>query len=174
MRIVFNYRKALREPKMIRQVTDYFSLPFPIELIPAINFLVFFGLTFAIGYLIRQEFPYAFANTWFVFLAGIPLLFTILVKKIKPEGKNIYVYIYDYCKYLITIKIPKKVFCHDNKVEFLNDRSIQFADLVEVVDRRNGEVKNTNESNQEQYVINERGRRVRLLSYKKQVDSDSK
>ncbi|MBP2079781.1 conjugal transfer protein [Oceanobacillus polygoni] len=166
MREIFNYRRALREPKKIRQITDYYYLPFTIELIPAINFLLFLGLIFLIGWMIRRVYPYAFSDTWFVFLIGIPLLLTWLVTKIKPEGKNIYVYMYDYVKYLVAIKIPRKKFCNGEEVVWMNDRKITFKQCVWVVDNKNGKTETSNKNDKKQYALNENGRRVRVLSDK--------
>jgi|SRR5699024_6783332 len=173
-RVVFNYRRALREPKKIRQITDRYYLPFTIELIPALNFVLFLILTFFIGYIIRSFNPSAFSRTWFIFLIGVPMLLTWLVTKIKPEGKNIYIFIYDYFKYLFVIKLPKKKFCDGEEVEWMNDNKITFTECVEVVDKENGKIKTSVKDNKEQYVVNERGRRIRILSYKERIDSNSK
>lgn len=166
-RVVFNYRRALREPKKIRQLTKTYYLPFTIELIPALNFVLFLIMTFLVGWIIRKFYPYAFSNTWFIFLVCIPLLFTWLVTKIKPEGKNIYMFIYDYVKYLFGIKIPKKKFCNGKEVEWMNEKKITFKECVWVVDKKNGTTETSIENNKEQYAVNENGRRVRILSYKK-------
>jgi len=166
-RVVFNYRRALREPKKIRQITETYYLPFSIELIPALNFVLFLILTFLIGYIIRSFYPSAFSKTWFIFLICVPLFFTWLVTKIKPEGKNIYIFIYDYFKYLFGIKLPKKKFCDGEEVEWMNDKKITFTECVEVVDKENGEIKTSVKDDKKQYVVNENGRRIRILSYKK-------
>ncbi|MDO6450543.1 conjugal transfer protein [Oceanobacillus profundus] len=166
MREVFNYRRALREPKKIRQITDYYYLPFTIELIPAVNFLLFLGITFFIGWMIRRVYPYTFSNTWFIFLMGIPLLLTWFVTKIKPEGKNIYVYMYDYVKYLVAIKIPRRKFCNGEEVVWMNDRKITFKQCVWVVEKKNGKTETSNKNDQKQYALNENGRRVGILSDK--------
>lgn len=173
-RVVFNYRKALREPKKIRQITDRYYLPFTIELIPALNFVVFLMMTFLVGWIIKKVYPYAFSNTWFIFLFGVPSLLTWLVTKIKPEGKNIYVYIHDYVKYLVTIKIPKKKYCNGKEVEWMNDKKVTFKKCVWVVDKTNGETETSIESDKEQYAINKNGRRVCILPYKERIDSYSK
>ena len=166
MREVFNYRRALREPKKIRQITDYYYLPFTIELIPTINFLLFLGITFLMGWMIRRIYPYAFSDTWFIYLIGIPLLLTWLVTKIKPEGKNIYVYIYDYIKYLVAIKIPRKKFCNGEEVVWMNDKKITFKQCVWVVDKKNGKTETSNKNNKKQFALNKNGRRVGVLSDK--------
>lgn len=166
-RVVFNYRRALREPKKIRQITDNYYLPFTIELIPALNFVVFLIMTFFAGWIIRRYYPYAFSNTWFIFLVCVPLLLTWLVTKIKPEGKNIYIFIYDYVKYLFAIKIPKKKYCNGKEVEWMNEKKVIFKECVWVVDKKNGKTETSIKNNKEQYVINENGRRVRVLPYKK-------
>ncbi|WP_285803902.1 hypothetical protein [Alkalicoccobacillus plakortidis] len=38
MRYVFNYRKAMREPKQVQQLTKEYSLPVAFQLIHVINF----------------------------------------------------------------------------------------------------------------------------------------
>lgn len=166
-RVVFNYRRALREPKRIRQITDNYYLPFTIELIPALNFIIFLILTFLTGIMIKKIYPYAFMKTWFVFLVTIPSLFTWLVTKIKPEGKNIYKFIYDYFVYLFRVKIPKKKYCNGKEVEFMDKGKVTFKKCVLVVNEKNGESRASFKNNKKQFAINERGRRIRILSYKK-------
>ncbi|WYQ41268.1 conjugal transfer protein [Bacillus sp. FSL W7-1321] len=166
MRTVFNYRKALREPKKIQQLTENFSLPFAIELIPAINFFVFMTITFGIGYIIRMGFPHAFANTWFIYLVGIPLALTMFVTKIKPEGKNIYLYFWDIVVYFVRIKIPRKSFCNDKEIEWMENK-VQFRKCVKVVGVLNESIEDTDEDNEGKFVVNENGRRVGVLSYQK-------
>lgn len=170
MRTVFNYRKALREPKKIQQLTENFSLPFAIELIPAINFFVFMLITFGIGYIIRMGFPHAFANTWFIYLVGIPLALTMFVTKIKPEGKNIYLYFWDIAVYFVRIKIPQKKFCNDKEIEWMDESNIKFRKCVKVVGTFEP-IKNANENDEREFVVNENGRRVGVLSNKEPVNS---
>ncbi|WP_042359771.1 conjugal transfer protein [Geomicrobium sp. JCM 19055] len=174
MRTVFNYRKALREPKKIQQLTENYSLPFPVELIPVINFFIFLGMTFMIGYVIRRGFPHAFDHTWFVFLVGIPLLLTYFVTKIKIEGKNIYLYFIDVAKYYVTIKLPKKRYCNDREVEWMKDSTIKFRKCVKVVDQSNEHLKNANEDDEGEFTINENGRRVGVLPHQESVHSHAK
>lgn len=173
MRTVFNYRRALREPKKIQQITEKYSLPFSIELIPAINFLVFLMITGFFLYLLRTVFPYLLEWTFLVFLIGIPLLLTSMMRKIQPDGKNIYLYLYDFAKYFFWVKLPKKYFCHDKKVMWMHDKKIQFHKCVKVVDK--GErIKNANENNERQPVINANGRRVGVVSYSDNIHSEAK
>lgn len=171
MRVVFNYRRSLREPKKIRQITDNYYLPFTIELLPALNFFIFMIITFVIGFFIRKVYPYAFSNTWFVFLVGVPLVLSILVTKIKPEGKNIYRFMFDYVKYLFLIKIPKRKFCNGDEITIMKS-NISFKSNVEVV--AGSEVKDSIENDKQEYVVNENGRRVRILSNKKRININSK
>ncbi|WYU53935.1 conjugal transfer protein [Bacillus sp. FSL K6-0047] len=174
MRTVFNYRKALREPKKIQQLTENFSLPFAIELIPAINFFIFMFITFGIGYIIRMGFPHAFANTWFIYLVGIPLALTMFVTKIKPEGKNIYLYFWDIAVYFVRIKIPQKKFCNDKEIEWMDESNVRFKKCVKVVGKANVNSKNANENAEREFVVNENGRRVGVLSRQKPVYPDAK
>lgn len=104
-RLVFNYRKAMREPKKIQQLTENYSLPFAVELIPAINYFIFVGLCFGFWYGVRMIFPHAFDNSYVIVIFGIPFFLTMLVTKIKPEGKNIYIYFFDFAKYYFFIKL---------------------------------------------------------------------
>ncbi|UJL47092.1 conjugal transfer protein [Virgibacillus sp. NKC19-16] len=173
MRTVFNYRQALREPKKIQQITEKYSLPFSIELIPAINFLVFLTIMGFFLYLLRTVFPYLLEWTFLVFLIGIPLLLTSIMRKIQPDGKNIYLYLYDFAKYLFWVKLPKKYFCHDKKVAWMHDKIIQFRKCVKVVDKSE-RIKNANENNERQPVINANGRRVGVVSYSDNIHSEAK
>lgn len=166
-RLVFNYRKAMREPKKIQQLTENFSLPFAIELIPALNYFIFVALCFGFWYGVRMIFPHAFENTFFIVIFGTPVLLTMLVTKIKPEGKNIYLYFFDFAKYYFLIKLPEKKFCNDRKVDLSNEKQIEFRKLVEVVGKPN-EIKNTDESHIQQPVIDKNGRRLGVLPHKKQ------
>ncbi|MBC1317747.1 conjugal transfer protein [Listeria booriae] len=173
MRMIFNYRKAMRQPKQIRHLYNDVSLPFAIELVPAINFILFAVLTFFVGYGIRRMgFPHAFSHTWFFFLVGIPLGLTFLIIKIKPDGKNIYLYLYDLSKYLCTVKWRQRTFCQDEPTDLLQEKKITFRTLVKVVEERHA-TKNADEGNQREFTVNEEGRRVRVLSYQKPVDTDA-
>jgi len=170
MREVYNYRKALREPKKIKQITDNYYLPFSIELLPAVNFMIFLILTLVIGYFVRKVYPNAFSNTWFIFIVGLPLFLTWLTNKIKPEGKNIYRFIYDYFMYLVMIKIPKKRFCCGEEVRNMYS-NITFKQCVGVYNKNEDKI--SIENDKRQHVINENGRRIRVLSNKKRINFDS-
>lgn len=151
-RMVFNYRKAMREPKKIQKITDNFSLPFAIELIPMINYFIFVAISFGFFLGVRKIFPSAFENTFLIVIFGIPLALTIFVSKVKPEGKNIYLYFWGVLKYLIMIKFPKKKFCNDREVPFINLKEIRFKPLREV---QNFESGNTNEEYTQQFDLDE-------------------
>ncbi|MFN3093943.1 MULTISPECIES: conjugal transfer protein [Bacillus] len=155
-RFVFNYRKAMREPKKIQRITENYSLPFSIELIPMINYFIFVAISFGFFIGVRKIFPHAFENTFVIVIFGIPLGLTILITKIKPEGKNIYLYFWGLLKYLIMIKLPKKRYCNDKVMDFSNDQEIKFKSLVKVV-RKNGESENTNEEHIKQYDLDKNG-----------------
>lgn len=174
MRFVFNYRKALREPKQLREIAPGVFLPFAIELIFAVNFILFFVITLYIGNKIRDIYPYAFEKTWVIFLLGVPLLMATLFKKIEPEGKNIYIYVYDLVKFFVTIKLPNKQFINDRRVAFADDEKITFKKCVQVVKDKYGESEASGKNNKKQYAVNERGRRVGILSNQEQVDTNSK
>ncbi|MCY9359852.1 conjugal transfer protein, partial [Bacillus spizizenii] len=47
----------------IQQLTENYSLPFAVELIPAINYFIFVGLCFGFWYGVRMIFPHAFDNS---------------------------------------------------------------------------------------------------------------
>ena len=165
-RLVFNYRKAMREPKKIQRITENYSLPFAIELIPMINYFIFVAISFGFFLGVRKIFPSAFENTFVIVIFGIPLGLTILITKIKPEGKNIYLYFWGLLKYLIMIKLRKKRYCNDKVMDFANDQEIKFKSLVKVV-RKNGCSKNTNENPVKQHGLDENGRRLGVLSDQK-------
>ncbi|MGF4041186.1 conjugal transfer protein [Bacillus subtilis] len=172
-RLVFNYRKAMREPKKIQQLTENYSLPFAVELIPAINYFIFVGLCFGFWYGVRMIFPHAFDNSYVIVIFGIPFFLTMLVTKIKPEGKNIYIYFFDFAKFYFLIKLPQKKFCNDRKINLSNEKQIEFRKLVKVVDYSN-ETKNAYEGNTQEFAVNKNGRRVGVLPNKKQFDSYAK
>ncbi|MDA1478034.1 conjugal transfer protein [Bacillus changyiensis] len=172
-RLVFNYRKAMREPKKIQQLTDHYSLPFAVELIPAINYFIFVGLCFGFWYGVRRIFPHAFDNSFVIIVLGIPIFLTMLVTKIKPEGKNLYLYFFDLIKYYFMIVIPQKKFCNDRKVDLSNEKEIKFSRLVKVVDNRN-EIKNANEGNTQKSVVNKKRRNLGVLPNKKQFNPNAK
>ncbi|MFP7269058.1 conjugal transfer protein [Bacillus altitudinis] len=165
-RFVFNYRKALREPKKIQRITENYSLPFAIELIPMINYFIFVAISFGFFLGVRKFFPSAFENTYVIVIFGIPLGLTILITKIKPEGKNIYLYFWGLIKYLVLIKLPKKKYCNDKVMDFANDQEIKFKSLVKVVRKNGGESENTNEEYTKQHDLDENGRRLGVLSNK--------
>lgn len=172
-RLVFNYRKAMREPKKIQQLTENYSLPFSVELIPAINYFIFVAICFGFWYGVRMIFPHAFNKSFMIVIFGIPIFLTILVTKIKPEGKNIYLYFFDLLKYYFLIKLPNKKFCNDRKVDLCNEKEVEFRKLVEVVDR-SYENKNSYEGNIQKPVMDKNGRRLGVLSNKKQFDTYAK
>lgn len=56
----------------IQQLTENYSLPFAVELIPAINYFIFVGLCFGFWYGVRMIFPHAFDNSYVIVIFGIP------------------------------------------------------------------------------------------------------
>ncbi|WP_017795727.1 conjugal transfer protein [Oceanobacillus kimchii] len=174
MRYVFNYRKSFREPKKIRQITERYYLPFAVELVPAINFFIFVGITFVIGLGIRQFYPHAFSSTWVIFLIGIPLALTMLVTKVNPEGKNIYLYMIDMFKYYFLIKLPKKKFCNGKEVSYLDDKKITFKKPVKVVRKGNGEINAGVKDDTQEFVYYENGRHVRRIQNQERIDFHEK
>lgn len=153
----------MREPKKIQRITENYSLPFAIELIPMINYFIFVAISFGFFLGVRKFFPSAFENTFVIVIFGIPLGLTILITKIKPEGKNIYLYFLGLIKYIVLIKLPKKKYCNDKVIDFANDQEIKFKSLVRVV-RKNGCSKNSNENPVKQHGLDENGRRLGVLS----------
>ncbi|WP_144559656.1 conjugal transfer protein [Shouchella miscanthi] len=173
MRYVFNYRKAMREPKQVQQLTKDYSLPFAFQLIHVINFFLFFFIVLGVGLLIRMGFPHAFGKSFLVFLIGIPFGLTVLVTKIKPEGKNLYLYFLDVARYYLQIKLPKKRFCQDHEVQWM-DEPQTFKPCVKVVQSNYEYVKNTDEDATEELTIDENGRRVGVLSSQESIHSHAK
>ncbi|MCY9361229.1 conjugal transfer protein, partial [Bacillus spizizenii] len=102
---------------------------------------------------------HAFDNSFVIVIFGIPIFLTMLVTKIKPEGKNIYLYFIDFAKYYFFIKLPQKKFCNDREVDLSNEKQIEFRKLVKVVDYSN-ETKNAYEGNTQEFAVNKNGRRV--------------
>ncbi|MEC2013101.1 TcpE family conjugal transfer membrane protein, partial [Bacillus subtilis] len=112
-------------------------------------------------------------NILFLVFFVIQIFLTMLVKKIKPEGKNIYLYFIDFAKYYFFIKLPQKKFCNDRRVDLSNEKQIEFRKLVKVVDYSD-ETKNAYEGNIQEFAVNKNGRRVGVLPNKKQFDSYAK
>lgn len=175
MRIVFNYRKAMREPKKIQQITEKYSLPFAIELLPVLNFIIFAIVTFGVGYLIRLQYPMAFQNTFVLWGIGIPLALTILVRKFKLEGKNIYMFFWDLTKYYLMIKLPNKKFCNDMVIKEMSEK-VTFRKMVNVKGgkQKYEYIKNSDEDVTEELFIDENGRGMGVLSDSEQVYSNAK
>ncbi|AXF57428.1 conjugal transfer protein [Salicibibacter kimchii] len=171
MRVVFNYRQAFREPKRIQQLTDGYSLPFAIELVPTINFLVFMAITGLVMYLVRLVFPFTFELTFVIILIGVPLFLTVLMRKVNPDGKNIYLYLFGLLNYFVRIKLTNKRFCNDRAVEWMDDKKIMFRKCVEVVRRKDGRVTNAYENNAGEPIIDENGRRLGVSSSTTKVHS---
>lgn len=93
-RLVFNYRKAMREPKKIQQLTENYSLPFAVELIPAINYFIFVGLCFGFWYGVRMIFPHAFDNSYVIVIFGIPFFFNDACNENKAgRQKHLYIFL---------------------------------------------------------------------------------
>lgn len=145
----------MREPKKIQRITENYSLPFAIELIPMINYFIFVAISFGFFLGVRKIFPSAFENTFVIVIFGIPLGLTILVSKIKPEGKNIYLYFLGLIKYIVLIKLPKKKYCNDKVIDFANDQEIKFKSLVRWCEKNGGESENTNEEHIKQHDLDQ-------------------
>ncbi|QQK79510.1 conjugal transfer protein [Salicibibacter cibi] len=174
MRVVYNYRPAFREPKRIQQLTDRYTLPIAIELIPTINFLVFMALTGLMMYVIRLIFPFTFELTFVIILVGLPLFLTMLMRKVNPDGKNIYLYLWGLFNYLRKVKLPNKTYCNDRDVTWMDDKKITFKKCVEVVKRKDGRRTNAYENDVSEFATDERGRRLGVSSYKGEVHSEAK
>lgn len=166
MKQVFNYRKAFREPKRFQQVTKNFTLPIAFELVPVLNFILFIVLFFGIGAGIRKLFPSAFSSSWVFWLVAPSLLCTILVAKAKPDGKNIYLYLWDLAKYLVREKWANKVYCGDEAVLY-HHMKITFRGIKTTrkrgKERSKRAIKNANERPTQEFTIDPNGRCVGVL-----------
>ena len=163
----------MREPKQVQQLTKEYSLPVAFQLIHVINFFLFLFIILGIGLLIRMGFPHAFGKTFIFWLIGLPIALTIFVTKIKPEGKNLYLYFLDVAKYYLQIKLLNKRFCQDHEAQWL-DQPQTFKPCVKVVQANYEYVKNTDEDATEELTIDENGRRVGVLSSQESVHSHAK
>ncbi|EAF6914720.1 hypothetical protein ASS32_15345, partial [Listeria monocytogenes] len=84
MRVVFNYRKIFREEKVIREYAEGKSLPFPIPLMLALNFVGALIISALFSQLLQL---FGLADWWLVPCIFISLMYAFLVAKIKPDGK---------------------------------------------------------------------------------------
>ncbi|EAG9434178.1 hypothetical protein DB724_14090 [Listeria monocytogenes] len=157
VRVVFNYRKIFREEKVIREWTEGKPLPFPIPLMPALNFvgaLIFSALFSQFLQL------FGLAKQWLIPCIFISLLYAFVVSKVKPDGKNLYVYLFDYIRFYYRYKIR----C----IKIANDKPIKHSEIVvftktERVSVNAGKINNSSEGNQRQFTTNKKGRRVGVL-----------
>ncbi|EDN9403959.1 hypothetical protein GXD46_08865 [Listeria monocytogenes] len=158
MRVVFNYRKIFREEKVIREYAEGKSLPFPIPLMLALNFVGALIISALFSQLLQL---FGLADWWLVPCIFISLMYAFLVAKIKPDGKNLYVYLFDYIRFYYRYKIKR--------IKIANDKAIKQAEIViftnteRVSTTYGGKIKDSSQGNQRQFTTNKQGRRVGVL-----------
>lgn len=157
-RIVFNYRKIFREEKVIREYAEGKSLPFPIPLMPALNFVGALILSALFSQFLQL---FGLANWWLVPCIFISLLYAFVVSKIKPDGKNLYVYLFDYIRFFYRYKMKGIKIASDRPIKQLGVVLFTNTERVSVI--YGGKTKNSSQSNQRQFTTNKKGRRVGLL-----------
>lgn len=159
-RVVYNYRKIYRQEGYIREYAEGKSLPFPIPTMLLGNAIGFSVFILLLAKLIGFFVPHFAYGNWLMAYILIPVGYAFLVGKIKPDGKNLYIFIFDFVRYVYRYRILKIKLANDVRFEYEED--IHFNRIMKVV-RKKYAVKNTNAHGSRKYVINKDGRRVGFL-----------
>lgn len=104
-----NYRQGLTQPQFIQKLSDEYSLPVAVRLADIGLYLLVVLLEFAcvghwIGWLIRHF----SIGGYFVVFVVVPYLVLLLIWQLKPDGKNLFLFAYDYCLYFKRYVLNKK------------------------------------------------------------------
>ncbi|MDT0109336.1 conjugal transfer protein [Listeria booriae] len=159
-RAVYNYRKIYRQQGYIREYAEGKSLPFPIPTILVGNAIAFSIFMLLLAKIFGFFIPHFAYPNWMVAYIAIPVLYAFLVGKIQPDGKNIYIFMFDFVRYIYRYRILKIKIANDFPFEY--EKEVRFNKIQEVV-RKKYVIKNTNANITRKYVINKDGRRVGFL-----------
>ncbi|UYY06924.1 conjugal transfer protein [Enterococcus faecalis] len=112
----YDYSIVYAEPYRVQQITSNWRLPFPVALVNAATFLlvVIFEYLFLrsfIGWVISF-----FPPRGVVFYIGLPYLCVLALAKLKPDGKKVHFYLWDWFCYMIRMMNGDCVYYNWDKV----------------------------------------------------------
>ncbi|HBL6613697.1 TPA: hypothetical protein LR819_000994 [Enterococcus faecium] len=112
----YDYSIVYAEPYRVQQITSNWHLPFPVALVNAATFLlvVIFEYLFLrsfIGWVISF-----FPPAGVVFYIGLPYLCVLALAKLKPDGKKVHFYLWDWFCYMIRMMNGDCVYYNWDKV----------------------------------------------------------
>src|SRR5699024_6748628 len=93
---------------------------------------------------------------------GIPYLLSAALLKFKKDGKKIHRFIVDFTRYFFSVYLPKKKYCNDREVLYSNEK-VTFEPLYMKKGGGKHEIKNTNETNIQEFTANKRRRNMGVL-----------
>lgn len=97
----YDYSIVYAEPYRVQQITSNWCLPFPVALVNAATFLLvaifeYLFLRSFIGWVISF-----FPTAGVVFYIGLPYLCVLALAKLKPDGKKVHFYLWDWFCYVV-------------------------------------------------------------------------
>ncbi|HFL0843174.1 hypothetical protein JFD52_02490 [Enterococcus faecium] len=112
----YDYSIVYAEPYRVQQITSNLRLPFPVALVNAATFLlvVIFEYLFLrsfIGWVISF-----FPPAGVVFFIGLPYLCVLALAKLKPDGKKVHFYLWDWFCYVVRMMNGDCVYYNWDKV----------------------------------------------------------
>ncbi|WGS34189.1 TcpE family conjugal transfer membrane protein [Enterococcus faecalis] len=112
----YDYSIVYAEPYRVQQITSNWRLPFPVVLVNAATFL----LVAIFEYLFLRSFISwvisFFPPAGVVFYIGLPYLCVLALAKLKPDGKKVHFYLWDWFCYMIRMMNGDCVYYNWDKV----------------------------------------------------------
>lgn len=115
----YNYKGIFEEPVTLYRLGK-FSLPFGVPLARVVIALLILAIMFRFRTFFNGVGSLIPGLTLFLYI-GIPFVVSGLLYKLRKDGKKIHNYLWDLGVYLITIKFPKKRYCNDEVVLYLDE-----------------------------------------------------
>ncbi|MCD4978453.1 TcpE family conjugal transfer membrane protein [Enterococcus faecalis] len=150
-----NYSNIMRSPTTFKISFWKIHLPWTFKLETVVLYILSFLLVQGIFHFPLKWLGELINNLDKVGALGLPYLLTVYLMGRPTDGKPIFYYVKDYVVYYLSEKMPKKKYCQEKVVEWM-DEPVQFTGLV--VEKRKGEklsgqIDVTSEDDPQQSVI---------------------
>lgn len=160
MNNAFNFKQVFEHPIVLYRLGK-FTLPFGINLVRIILFLAIFLLMLIFHRAVNFLFVWVNGMEAAVYLI-IPFFLSNALLKVEKDGKKIHRFLSDFIKYVFTIYLPKRKYCNDQEVFYLNNK-VRFEPLYMKEGGLDDETENANETNIQKLNAYKRRRNMGVL-----------
>lgn len=115
MKQCYNYKYIFDEPAKLRKLWKL-TLPMAIPLARFISFSITLLLLFVCFRGVISFLGSILHGIQYVIYVVVPWVVSGVLLKLNPDGQKLHWYLWDLCKFVVLIYIPKKTFCQDEVV----------------------------------------------------------